>query len=152
MKNTRRLASPFFRRFVLREIFLTQTGDDVPNNYTALLIKAMLVHGATWNHNYAIANAVGIAENRIFRWLGNGVPDINRVMECAKNRMTLIGYGALQKGKAHVYQLLWFNIENNKLTPIRLNIDYKAVQRGTTQHEIFYGDQATAWNPNDYVV
>lgn len=172
---------------VLREIFLTQTGDDVPNNYTALLIKAMLVHGATWNHNYAIANAVGIAENRIFRWLGNGVPDINRVMECAKHRMTLIGYGALQKGKAHVYQLpvpfefttrrffrkltvtlayfspttpskqkyrsahLWFNIENNKLTPNRLNTDYKAVQRGTTQHEIFYGDQATAWNPNDFV-
>ncbi|WP_240418883.1 hypothetical protein [Paenibacillus periandrae] len=46
---------------------------------------------------------------------------------------------------------LWFNIENNKLTPSRLNTDYKAVQRGTTQHEIFFGEQATAWNPNDFV-
>ncbi|WP_256710518.1 S8 family peptidase [Paenibacillus sp. FSL H8-0548] len=90
---------------VIDEIFLTQTGEHVPDKYSALLIKAMLVHGASWSNNNIIANAMKIPENRIFRWLGNGIPDIARVMECAQNRMTLIGYGTLQKGAAHVYEL-----------------------------------------------
>lgn len=172
---------------VIDEIFFTQTGENVPDQYSALLIKAMLVHGASWSNNNTIANALEIPENRIFRWLGNGVPDISRVMECAKNRMTLIGYGSLQKAKAHVYQLpvplnfaseryfrkltvtlayfspitpskqkyrsahLWFNIENNELVPQRVNTDHKAVQRGTVQHESFYGEKAVAWNPNNSI-
>jgi hypothetical protein len=66
----------------------------------------MLVHGATWgDSSLTIASTLDISEKRVFRWLGNGVPDISRVMECTKNRITLIGYGSLAQGKAHVYEL-----------------------------------------------
>ena len=34
---------------VLDEIFMKETGMGVPNEYVAVLIKAMLAHGASWN-------------------------------------------------------------------------------------------------------
>jgi hypothetical protein len=37
------------------------------------------------------------------------------------------------------------------LIPQRLNTDHKAVQRGTVQHETFYGDRAVAWNPDNLI-
>jgi hypothetical protein len=173
---------------VLNDIFLTQIGQNVPQDYAAILIKSMLVHGASWGDNaLIIANSLQISDKRVFRWLGNGVPDISKVEECAKNRITLIGYGSLEKDKAHVYQLplpfdfstgryfrkltitlsyfsttkatrqryrsaqVWFSIENNILTPNRVNTDDKSVKRGTIQHEIFYGDSAIVWEPNNYI-
>ena len=173
---------------VLEDIFSSQTGYDVPREYAAILIKSMLVHGASWGEiASAIANPIQISDKRVFKWLGNGIPDISRVMECAKNRVTLIGYGLLEKDKAHVYQLplpfdfstgryfrkltitlsyfsttkvtsqryrsaqVWFSIENNILTPNRVNTDDKSVRRGTVQHETFYGDSAIAWDPNNSI-
>lgn len=95
---------------VLDSIFRTQTGESIPNDYAAILIKAMLVHGASWNEESVTSivsalNLEGKDANRLYRWLGNGVPDITRVEECAKNRVTLIGFGSLDKDKAHVYRL-----------------------------------------------
>lgn len=174
---------------VLNEVFKLQTGNNIPDEYAAVLVKSMLVHGASWNNEaFTIANALGVSEKRVFKWLGNGIPDISKVLECTKNRITLIGYGSLKKGQAHVYQLpipldfsserffrklsvtlsyftpivaekqkyrsakVWFTLENKTLTPNRINTDNKAVTRGTIQHEIFTGDNAVPWDPNDKVV
>jgi len=94
---------------VLEDIFSSQTGHGVPKEYAAILIKAMLVHGASWGDGaLTIASALDLSgkdANRVFRWLGNGIPNISKVLECARNRATLIGYGALEKEKAHVYHL-----------------------------------------------
>ncbi|WIF95100.1 S8 family peptidase [Caminicella sporogenes] len=173
---------------VLEGIFTNQTGNKIPSEYAAVLLKSMLVHGAAWNKEAEIiADALGVSEKRVFKWLGNGVPDVTRVMECTKNRVTLIGYGSLEKDKAHVYYLpipfdfssgryfrkltvtlsyftpiaptrqkyrsaqVWFSIENKELTPNRVNTDDKSVKRGTVQHEIFTGDRAIAWDPNDSI-
>ncbi|WNQ11468.1 S8 family peptidase [Paenibacillus aurantius] len=92
---------------VLEEIFLSQTGDSVPDEFAAVIIKSMLVHGAEWDTDSAslIAQALEVSEKRVSKWLGNGIPDVSKVMDCAKNRATLIGYGSLTKNKAHVYKL-----------------------------------------------
>lgn len=94
---------------VLEDIFTNHNRELVPDLYAALLIKAMLVHGASWGENgHLIVKALNLTggdANRIFRWIGNGSPDISRVRECAKNRITLIGYGSLVKDKAQIYQL-----------------------------------------------
>jgi hypothetical protein len=91
---------------VLKEVFLTETGDSIPDKYAPSLIKAMLVHGATWKQNIdLIAEVVGISKNRAAQWLGNGVPDVQRVKECTSKRITLIGVGELEKGKGHVFHL-----------------------------------------------
>ena len=39
------------------------------------------------------------------RFLGFGVPDIARVLECAENQATLVGYGTMQPDHAHRYRI-----------------------------------------------
>ena len=97
-------AGKFFN--VLDDIFRTETGAPVPANYTAILIKAMLTHGASWD---VISNQVSAAaeysEKQLARWIGNGIPNITRVETCALNRVTLIGKGALKVDEGHVFRL-----------------------------------------------
>lgn len=103
--------------------------EDVPFDHLALLIKVMLVHGAEWGtlkNIYADAlylyNKDGKTISRqecsrqLFRYFGYGQPDINRAIECAKNRITLIGFGELKNGEALTYDLpLPFNFNKSKL-------------------------------------
>jgi hypothetical protein len=71
-----------------------------------LIIKAMLVHGASWDNISAkLSRATEDPNNRLSRWVGYGVPDVERVLECTKNRITLIGTGDLKNNEAHVYKL-----------------------------------------------
>lgn len=94
---------------VLKEIFIRELGVEPPPEYTALLLKSMLAHGAEWGDLAAaickIAELSGRGADDIHKWLGYGVPEITRVLECAKNRITLIGYGELGKDEACEYKL-----------------------------------------------
>lgn len=97
-------------------------GENVPDKHTALLIKAMLVHGAEWgtlSEKYAeTLNMQNRNEysSKLHRFLGFGKPDIQRAIECAKNRVTLIGYGNLINGEADIYDLpLPFNFSSSKI-------------------------------------
>jgi len=96
---------------VLDEIFMEETGFTIPDTHTALLLKAMLVHGSAWRNDAEIINNALGMQNRqqysdiIHKFIGYGVPDIERVKECAKNRITLFGYGELKKDAAHVYSI-----------------------------------------------
>jgi len=46
---------------------------------------------------------------------------------------------------------LWFNPRNN-LTPDRMCADYRAVQRGTVQHEVLVGERAVDFQDGDAIV
>lgn len=93
----------------LNEIFLSELEYETPYEYSALLIKAMLVHGARWGDAAKIiCDGLGYAgrgADQVHKWIGYGIPDISRVKECAKNRITLIGYGDLAKDSACLYTL-----------------------------------------------
>src|SRR5262249_44503110 len=39
------------------------------------------------------------------RFLGFGIPDIVRVLDCAENQATLVGYGTLVPDRAHNYRI-----------------------------------------------
>lgn len=45
------------------------------------------------------------ATDYLYRFFGYGKPDIDKAIECAKNRITLIGYGELKDGEAHLFDL-----------------------------------------------
>lgn len=105
---------------VLDEIFNSEQNMNVPPMFASLLIKAMLVHGARWNSSAKlICNETGLSgrgADQIHKWMGYGIPDISRVLECAKNRVTLIGYGELAKDDACLYNLpLPFNFSAQKI-------------------------------------
>lgn len=105
---------------VLNDIFYHELGEDPPSEYVALLLKAMIVHGAKWDElATTICRTTGLAgrgADQVHKWIGYGVPDIARVMECTKNRITLIGYGELRKDEACLYSLpLPFNFSTKKI-------------------------------------
>jgi len=73
--------------------------------YHAVILKALLVHSARWDDDTMDALKTIIAENgrlhweherdEISRFLGFGSPDIERVVDCAENRATLIGWNTI---------------------------------------------------------
>lgn len=84
----------------------------IGNKHIAILIKAMLIHGCSW---YRIGNAIdSILDPAITtvpkkklksRWIGYGYPDSEKSLSCNPQRATVIGLGAIKKGKAELYNL-----------------------------------------------
>ena len=44
-------------------------------------------------------------KGKLHKFLGYGVPDISKVKECTKNRVTLVGYGDIKQGDAYLYEI-----------------------------------------------
>ena len=169
----------------LQQIFNEQSAEVDPSNYEVPLLKAMLVHGCSWGDvGSRISEVLRTPENGrqisglISRWIGYGIPVMDRVLDCTEQRATVLGFGKLSDGEAHVFSLplppslgsrpewrrltvtlawlspisvntqkyrnasLWFEISNNGLTPNRSDADWRAVRRGTVQHEVFEGQRA----------
>lgn len=91
---------------VLNQVFMSETGEKLPIDSTAILLKAMLVHGASWDSIAdKLSQAMESSVKKLSTWCGNGIPNIDRVIECTKERITLIGLGALEKEKGDVFKL-----------------------------------------------
>jgi hypothetical protein len=96
---------------VLDDLFMVETGYGIPAEYASLLLKAMLVHGAKWDETATfIGKTLDMPSrknysDKIHKFIGYGVPDIEKVKECTKNCITLIGYGELEKEAAHLYTI-----------------------------------------------
>ena len=87
---------------------------DVPPAYYAAVVKTLLVHSARWNEKGDLIKTIcGPDDPRrsvertanATRFLGFGAPDIARVLDCAENQATLVGYGTLQPDHAHRYRI-----------------------------------------------
>lgn len=169
----------------LQQIFNEQAAEVDPSNYEVPLLKAMLVHGCSWGDiGSRISEVLRTPENGrqlsglISRWIGYGIPVEDRVLDCTEQRATVLGFGQLSDGEAHVFSLplppslgsrpewrrltvtlawlspisastqkyrtasLWFEMNNNGLAPTRSDADWRAVRRGTVQHEVFEGQRA----------
>ena len=87
-------------------------GDSVQVRHPVVLMKALLVHGATWSESGdRYKNAFKTSENDkpskeyLGQFLGYGSTNIDRVMNCAEHRVTVLGFGALNNGEASVFRL-----------------------------------------------
>ena len=82
---------------------LLEAGYEIPRTHAAVLLKALLVHGATWGEaGERLDEAFGPAgrewqrhRDNISRFLGYGRPEIGRVLDCTAERATLFAYGDL---------------------------------------------------------
>jgi hypothetical protein len=80
---------------------LLEAGYDIPRTHVAVLLKALLIRGATWGEaGERFDQALGSAgphwqrhRENISRFLGYGRPDIGRVLDCTAERATLFAYG-----------------------------------------------------------
>jgi hypothetical protein len=97
---------------LLMQIFSEQAVGIEYAPYVAPLLKAMLVHGSEWgNSSERILQILRTPDNArqlkswIARWIGYGLPQIERVLECTEQRVTLLGFGGLKDSEAHVFKL-----------------------------------------------
>jgi hypothetical protein len=173
---------------LLRTLQEQPGGIRLDEDHMAVLLKAMLVHGCSWDQPMAIMEPIlAPLPNRpplreyAARFLGYGVCRPERVLDCSEQRATLIGCGNLLDGQAHIYLVplppslsgrltwrrltvtlswltpvdpldrqyrraaLWFAPPEEELFVNRRQVDWQMVQRGTVQHEILEGEQATAF-------
>lgn len=79
----------------------------LPERFDAVLLKALLVHGAEWGdiENQIINSRPDIDDwqqkkSLVARFIGYGLADIDRAITCTEQRATLIGIGELQDGEA----------------------------------------------------
>ncbi len=96
----------------LRQIFREQTDDIDPADYEIPLLKAMLVHGCSWDDMGSLIASIlrtpgnGRQLNRLVsRWIGYGMPQMERVLYCTEQRATILGFGELSDGDAHIFSL-----------------------------------------------
>ena len=99
-------------RPTLENIFAEQHETLNHHNCEIPLLKAMLAHSATWGEAGERLKAILKTQydghrlrKLVANWLGYGVPDINKVLHCNQQRATLIGFGELLDGGAHIYNL-----------------------------------------------
>lgn len=87
---------------------------DMPPSHYAVAVKALLAHSARWNDKGPLLREIcGPADNRrheersanVARFLGFGVPTVSRVLDCAENQATLVGYGSLAPENGHRYRI-----------------------------------------------
>jgi len=160
------------------------------DRYTAMLLKALLVHSSRWGGSAepirrAFNFAASSRHNKLLlsRLLGYGRLEPQRVFSCTEQRATVLGWGEFSKKDAHRYSfplpkslaskrvsrtltitLAWLtptrvgrhryrqaelSIEppasGGLLRVKRMDADWQAVRRGTIQHEVLEGTDATAY-------
>jgi hypothetical protein len=183
----------------LQEIFSEQATEIDARFYEAPLLKAMLVHGCAWGDvGSQIGNLLRMPENNrqisglVSKWMGYGVPQVDRVLDCTEQRATLLGFGQLSDGEAHVFRLplppslgsrpewrrltvtmawlspisagtqkyrtasLWFEVGGVAPAKDRKECcsgtdGWRAVRRGTVQHEVFEGQRAEPFIDGDVI-
>ena len=94
---------------VLREI-QKENLDAIPDASLAVLMKALLVHGAVWGdtqHQLEALKQYTSPRNfrrYLSRFLGYGAVDIERVLECTELRTTVIGTDSIRAGEELEYR------------------------------------------------
>lgn len=129
---------------VLNQVFLNETGQKLPIEATAIVLKGMLVHGASWAPiAKKLAQITGAKEKQLSKWLGNGIPNVSRVMECTKERITLIGLGSLKNDEGNVFKLpLPFNFSST-LTKRKLTVTLSYISPIAPNRQAYRG--ANLW-------
>jgi hypothetical protein len=87
---------------------------DIPPQYHAVVVKALLIHSAEWHESASLIKEIcgpngqyqhaERTENSC-RFVGFGVPDILKVLDCAPNQATLVGYGEIRAEQSVVYRV-----------------------------------------------
>lgn len=89
-----------------------QSGAHLPTQYDAVLLKALLVHGADWaDAGLLYESILKNSQNRhtfreyVGRFLGYGSANVAKVMACTDQRVTVLGVGELEDGDAQEFLL-----------------------------------------------
>jgi len=170
------------------------------NEHVAVVLKALIVHGALWGDSAELLASVFDEDIRAnydtrrawramlrlqSRFLGYGRVVEDRSLFATNQRVVLLGWHDLEDGDAHKYELplppslsgrrgkrrlvatlawltpvnpkhkdyrkayLWYSLPDDMLKLQRAGLDNDATSRGTVQHRVLEGEQATAFADGD---
>jgi hypothetical protein len=96
---------------VLQTLQVTH-GEQIPDGLIAVLIKALLVHGAKHDEQAKVTLSAAIktpANSRkikevLGRYIGYGAVDIERTLTCTEQRGTVLGCGEIKANEVHEYR------------------------------------------------
>lgn len=180
--------------YILHELREEPGGEQLQDQYMAVILKTMLVHGAEWGQSFErfeqlFRNPQNTQTFKEFasRFFGYGKVNTERLFGCTEQRVTVIGCGQLTDGQAHIYRLplppslsgrsdnrlliitlawltpihtghqfyrraaLWFDPPTESLGVSRRDVDWRAVRRGTVQHEVLEGQNAVAFTDGAFM-
>ncbi|HLC14814.1 MAG TPA: S8 family peptidase [Thermodesulfovibrionia bacterium] len=90
---------------------LIENGLSIDESNIAVILKTLLVHGASWSEGHNVLESILITSENprnfkkiIARYMGFGIPNIRRVLECTSQRATAIGYGKIKKDDKHDFK------------------------------------------------
>ena len=90
---------------------ISENGILINQSNIAVILKALLVHGASWGEGRNILESILKTSGNskqfkriIVRYMGFGIPNIQRVLECTSQRATAIGYGKIKKDAKHDFR------------------------------------------------
>ncbi|MES2771613.1 MAG: S8 family peptidase, partial [Pseudomonadota bacterium] len=87
-------------------------GDDLPESLMAVMIKALMIHGARQPDSAKERITAALKNDRnarqfkevIARYIGYGTADIQRVLACTEQRATVLGCGEIGEKEVHEYE------------------------------------------------
>ncbi len=98
------------RAYEVIEALRIQDPAQLPSEFDAVLLKALLAHGARWGDWFTRLTAAAPAitdrdqqRNFAARWLGYGPVELERALSCTEERATMLGIGELRDGKAFAF-------------------------------------------------
>lgn len=138
--------------YEMLNLLMTENKHVIEDKNIAVILKALLIHSASWGDSCKILETCLKNENNsqgfkkvVARYIGFGIPDISRVLECTAQRATAIGYGEIKKDEKHDFRfplppslsglneirrltitLAWFspiNVANRKYRKANLSIE-----------------------------
>lgn len=96
--------------YEMLNILITENDVNVEDKNIAAIIKSLLVHSASWGQSGNDLDSIFRTDDQmrptkkdIARYLGYGIPNIDRVLGCTSQRATAIGYGKIKKDEKHEY-------------------------------------------------
>ena len=91
---------------------LNDHGIEGADDAMAALIKALIVHGASWGDTAEVIKTALLngrhaieVKKELARFLGYGRPDFRKSIECTTTRATAIGFDTISKDQRHEYRL-----------------------------------------------
>jgi hypothetical protein len=85
---------------------------NLTDEYMTLMIKTLLVHGASWQQTYTLFEEVlrkpndrTFKDKQVPRYLGYGFVDASRVLNCTDQRITLLGFSKIKKEDGQIFRV-----------------------------------------------
>ena len=119
---------------------------DLAAGFRAVVVKALLVHRASWgsraaflDRHYGPHGRGKHVERRdnIARLLGYGFPNMDEARSCAPNRATLAGYGSIGAGEANIHRIPLPQSLERVTEPRRLTVTVAWFSPVNRRHRIY---------------